>query len=75
MPLADIHIIRNVSTPDGKQPSGEKVTDAKVAVEGETRRGVTWVKIHDTYNQHSRHLHSQSQRDPIRHLVQPGRCL
>lgn len=47
MPLVDIHIIRDVFTPDQKQALIEKVTEAVVAVEGENMRGVTWVKINE----------------------------
>lgn len=47
MPLVDINIIRDVFTPDQKQAMIEKVTDAMVSVEGETMRGVTWVKINE----------------------------
>lgn len=47
MPLVDINIIRGVFSPGQKQDLIEKVTDAMVAVEGETMRGVTWVKINE----------------------------
>lgn len=47
MPLVDIHVIRDVFTPDQKRALIEKVTDAVVAVEGENLRGVTWVKINE----------------------------
>jgi 4-oxalocrotonate tautomerase len=47
MPLVNIHVIRDVFTPAQKQVMIEKVTDAMVAVEGESMRGVTWVKIHE----------------------------
>jgi 4-oxalocrotonate tautomerase len=47
MPLVEIHVSRDVFTPDQKQALIEKVTDAMVSVEGENMRGVTWVKIHE----------------------------
>jgi len=47
MPLVDIHIIRDVFTPNQKRALIEKVTEAMVAVEGENMRGVTWVKINE----------------------------
>ena len=40
-----ISVIRGVFNPAQKQEMIKKVTDAMVAVEGETMRGVTWVKI------------------------------
>lgn len=47
MPLVDIQVIKNVFTPEQKGRLIEKVTDAMIAVEGETMRGVTWVRIHE----------------------------
>jgi 4-oxalocrotonate tautomerase len=47
MPLVDIHVIRDVFTPDQKQRLIEKVTEAMIAVEGENMRSVTWVKINE----------------------------
>jgi 4-oxalocrotonate tautomerase len=45
MPLVQISVIKDVFTPAQKQEMIKKVTDAMVAVEGETMRGVTWVKV------------------------------
>jgi 4-oxalocrotonate tautomerase len=45
MPLIEVHLIEKVFTPDQKRQIIQKLTDAMVAVEGETMRGVTWVKI------------------------------
>jgi 4-oxalocrotonate tautomerase len=45
MPLVTIDVIKNVFTPDQKEALIEKVTDAMVAVEGESMRPVTWVRI------------------------------
>ena len=48
MPLVDIHLIKGVFTPGQKKTMIEKVTDAMVSVEGESLRGVTWVKVNET---------------------------
>ena len=45
MPLVTIDVIKNVFTPDQKEALIEKVTEAMVAVEGESMRPVTWVRI------------------------------
>lgn len=45
MPLVDIHVIKGAFSPEQKASMITKVTDAMVSVEGETLRGVTWVKI------------------------------
>ena len=45
MPLVQISLIKGVFTPSQKQEMIKKVTDAMVSVEGESMRGVTWVKI------------------------------
>jgi len=47
MPLVDIHVIEGVFSAAEKQDIITKVTDTMVAIEGETMRGVTWVRIHD----------------------------
>ena len=48
MPLVDIQLIKGVFTPSQKKTMIEKVTDAMVAVEGESLRGVTWVRVNET---------------------------
>jgi 4-oxalocrotonate tautomerase len=45
MPLVQISVIKDVFTSAQKQEMIKKVTEAMVAVEGETMRGVTWVKV------------------------------
>ena len=45
MPLVDIHVIEGVFTPDQKKEMIEKVTDTMVGIEGESLRGVTWVRV------------------------------
>jgi phenylpyruvate tautomerase PptA (4-oxalocrotonate tautomerase family) len=45
MPMVTIDVIKDVFTPQQKQALISKVTDAVVAVEGESLRGVTWVRI------------------------------
>lgn len=47
MPLIDIHVIEGVFNKTEKQNMISKITDTMVAIEGETMRGVTWVRIHD----------------------------
>jgi len=47
MPLVTIDVIKDVFTPAQKQQLISKVTDAMIAVEGETMRGVTWVRIQE----------------------------
>jgi len=45
MPLVQISLIKGVFTPAQKQEMIQKVTGAMVSVEGESMRGVTWVKV------------------------------
>lgn len=47
MPMVTIDVIKDVFTPQQKQALISKVTDAMVAVEGESLRGVTWVRINE----------------------------
>ena len=47
MPLVDIELIEGVFSHDQKQRMISKVTDAMVEIEGETMRGVTWVRVHE----------------------------
>jgi 4-oxalocrotonate tautomerase len=47
MPLVDIHLIEGVFDKKQKQDMISKVTNAMVAVEGESMRGVTWVRIYE----------------------------
>ena len=47
MPLVTIDVIKNVFTPDQKEALIEQVTEAMVAVEGESMRSVTWVRINE----------------------------
>jgi len=47
MPLVDIQLIKGVFTPEQKKTMITKVTDAIVSVEGETMRGVTWVRVQE----------------------------
>ena len=45
MPLVTIDVIKDVFTPTQKQQLIDKVTEAMIAVEGESMRPVTWVRI------------------------------
>jgi len=47
MPLVDIQLIMGVFTPDQKKQMIHRVTDAMVAVEGESMRPVTWVRVQE----------------------------
>lgn len=47
MPLVDIQLIEGVFTPEQKKRMIEKVTDTMVEIEGETMRGVTWVRVQE----------------------------
>jgi len=45
MPLVDIQLIKGVFNEAQKRSMIEKVTEAMIGVEGETMRGVTWVRV------------------------------
>ncbi len=47
MPLVTIDVIKDVFSPQQKKELIEKVTEAMLAVEGESMRPVTWVKLHE----------------------------
>jgi 4-oxalocrotonate tautomerase len=47
MPMVTIDVIKDVFTPQQKNELIAKVTDAMVAVEGESLRAVTWVRINE----------------------------
>ena len=47
MPLVNVRVIENVFTTEQKQEIIARVTDAMVAVEGESLRGVTWVVVEE----------------------------
>ncbi len=47
MPMVTIDVIKDVFTPQQKQEIISKVTEAMIAVEGESLRGVTWVRINE----------------------------
>ncbi len=47
MPLVNVRVIEGVFTPEQKQDIISRVTDAMVAVEGESLRGVTWVLVEE----------------------------
>lgn len=45
MPIINVKVIENVFTAEQKTRMIEKLTDAMVAIEGESLRAVTWVYI------------------------------
>ena len=47
MPLVDIQLIKGVFDAEQKRAMIQGVTDAIVAVEGETMRPVTWVRVQE----------------------------
>jgi 4-oxalocrotonate tautomerase len=47
MPLVDIHLIEGVFDKKQKQDMISKITDAMVEIEGESMRGITWVRVHE----------------------------
>ena len=47
MPLVTIDVIKNVFNPTQKKDMIDKVTEAMIAVEGESMRPVTWVRINE----------------------------
>jgi 4-oxalocrotonate tautomerase len=47
MPLVDIHVLEGVFSASEKQTMISNITDAMVAIEGESMRGVTWVRVID----------------------------
>jgi 4-oxalocrotonate tautomerase len=47
MPLVTIDVIKDVFTPQQKKQLIAKVTEAMIEVEGETMRGVTWVRVQE----------------------------
>jgi 4-oxalocrotonate tautomerase len=47
MPLVVIELIEGVFDAKQKQEMIAKVTDAMVKIEGESMRGVTWVRVHE----------------------------
>ena len=47
MPLVDIQLIEGVFSPIQKQRMIKDVTEAIVAIESETMRGVTWVRVNE----------------------------
>jgi len=47
MPFINVKLIEDVFTPEQKRQIGEKLTDAMVAIEGESMRQVTWVVVEE----------------------------
>jgi len=47
MPMVTIDVIKDVFSPQQKQELITKVTEAMIDVEGESMRGVTWVRIQE----------------------------
>jgi 4-oxalocrotonate tautomerase len=45
MPFINVKVVENVFSDVQKRDIVERLTDAMVAIEGETMRGVTWVVI------------------------------
>ena len=47
MPLISVKLIEDVFTPEQKRRIVEELTDAMVAIEGESMRQVTWVVVEE----------------------------
>ena len=47
MPLINVKLIEDVFTPEQKRRIVEELTDAMVAIEGESMRQVTWVLVEE----------------------------
>ena len=47
MPLINVKLIEDVFTPEQKRRIVEELTDAMVAIEGESMRPVTWVVVQE----------------------------
>lgn len=47
MPLIQVKLIENVFSPEQKREIIEGLTDAMVAIEGESLRSVTWVTVEE----------------------------
>ncbi|MEM9349190.1 MAG: tautomerase family protein [Pseudomonadota bacterium] len=47
MPLVDIQVIDGVFSEDEKKEMISKVTETMISIEGESLRGVTWVRVID----------------------------
>lgn len=47
MPLVTVDVIKDVFSPKQKQEIISAVTEAMVRIEGESLRGVTWVRINE----------------------------
>ena len=47
MPLVDVHLIEGLFDKKQKQDMISKITDAMVEIEGESMRGITWVRVHE----------------------------
>ncbi len=47
MPLVDIQLIEGVFDKNQKNKMISKITEAMVEIEGESMRGVTWVRVHE----------------------------
>jgi len=47
MPLVDIQVIEGVFSQEQKKEMITRVTDTLVGIEGETLRGLTWVRVQE----------------------------
>jgi 4-oxalocrotonate tautomerase len=50
MPLIEVHLVEKVISPEQKRQIIQKLSDARVSIEGESMRCVTWVKISEVTN-------------------------
>ena len=50
MPFINVKLIEDVFTPEQKRRIVEELTDAMVAIEGESMRPVTWVVVEEVHS-------------------------
>jgi 4-oxalocrotonate tautomerase len=50
MPFINVKLIEDVFTPEQKRRIVEELTDAMVAIEGESMRQVTWVVVEEVHS-------------------------
>jgi 4-oxalocrotonate tautomerase len=50
VPLINVKLIEDVFTPEQKRRIVEELTDAMVAIEGESMRQVTWVVVEEVHS-------------------------
>jgi 4-oxalocrotonate tautomerase len=73
MPLVTIDVIKDVFSPNQKREMIEKVTEAVIAVEGESLRGLTWVRVNE-FEQGDWGIGGKTVRASDVHAIQSGKA-